>query len=375
MKTIGVVAEFNPFHEGHRFLFDKAKDISGGDRIVCVMSGDFIQRGGPAVFDKWERARSAVEGGADLILELPVIYSGASAGYFAKGAVAILEGLGAVDLLAFGSESGNIDELRSAAAALKEESEEQEQLIKAFLKEGHSYPKARFMALNLGKEYEELFTTPNNILALEYLAVTKLPAVTVKREGAGHLESGRMIREKLLSQDEKCFREREMRYFDLVRGVILRESWDYLESISSSGEGLGNKLKNEIRYASSLDDLIARVKSKRYTETRIRRLLAQVLLGITEDSVAGAKPYIRPLAFNKTGADILREVRDGGLNTIPIVDNYGKTFALGMEDLNRTIEKDFLATDMYGIIWSKDLYHNSDLVKKPIYVEDKTFNS
>ena len=364
-NTVGVIAEFNPFHSGHGFLFQKAKEISGAETIVAVMSGNFIQRGGPAVFDKWERAKVAVENGADLVLELPVVFASASAGYFAKGGVQVIEGLGACDYLCFGSESGDIEELKEAAQAMKMVEENRVGDIKSLLKEGISYPRARQEVFQEVYHDGKISRTPNNILAIEYLMATKLPAITVKRQGEGHLESATKMRAKLFSEDPERFISMDSKYFDMVRTAILSRSPEELERVASAGEGLGNKLKKDIRYASNLSSLIKRTASKRYTETRISRLFAQLILGIDRQTLERGRAYLKPLAFNGKGAQIIREVKDNGLNTIPFIDSYGKTFERGDEDLKLTLEKDILATDLYNIITAKDLYIQADLIKKP----------
>ena len=364
-KTVGIVAEFNPFHSGHGFLFRKVKEISGAENIVAVMSGNFIQRGGPAVFDKWNRARTAVENGADLVLELPVVFASASAGYFARGGVKVLEGLGACDLISFGSESGDIDELREAASAMKMVEENRTKDIKTLLKEGISYPRARQELFEEAYHNGKISRTPNNILAIEYLMATSLPAITVKREGEGHQESATKMRAKLFSENPEKFILMEEKYFDLVRTAILTRSPKELDAIASAGEGLGNKLKKDIRYAENLSSLLKRTASKRYTETRISRLFAQIILGIDRSVLERGKPYLKPLAFNEKGAGIIREVKNNELNTIPFIDSYGKTFEMGDSDLKLTLEKDILATDLYNIITGKDLYSEGDLVRKP----------
>ncbi len=364
-NTLGIIAEFNPFHSGHSFLFQKAKEISGADEIVCVMSGNFIQRGGPAVFDKWERAKNAVENGADLVLELPTVFASASAGYFAKGGVEVLEGLGAVDALCFGSESGDIDKLTQAAKTMKMVEENRGGEIRTLLKEGMSYPRARQEIFQEAFHDGDIAKEPNNILALEYLMISQLPAFAVKRDGEGHLESAAKVRAKLFAEDPERFLRMESRYFDMVRTAIIRSDAEELEKIASAGEGLGNKLKKDIRYADSLSALVKRSRSKRYTETRISRLLAQLVLGVDGEVLRRAKPYLKPLAFNEKGAAIIRDVKNKELNTIPFVDSYGKTFEKGDKDLSLTLEKDILATDLYNIITGRDLYQEADQVRKP----------
>lgn len=189
LKTIGIVTEYNPFHKGHAYMIEEAKRKSGADRVVVVMSGSFVQRGEPAIFDKWTRAEAALLNGADLVLELPVLFAAANAETFARAAVRILEESGIVDILCFGSESGDLYSMQEAAKLMVNETEEFQKLLKEQLDEGLSYPAARAKALETVSHISsEILSRPNHILGLEYLkALDKynctMKPMTIKREG------------------------------------------------------------------------------------------------------------------------------------------------------------------------------------------------
>ena len=367
MKSIGIIGEYNPFHQGHSYLIEKAMKSTGAEVCVSVISGDFTQRGTPAVADKWERARVAVENGVNVVVEMPVVYACNSAEYFAKGGVEILEGFGCVDYMAFGSECGDIDELKSVAAFLNDNDKVLHSRVSELIKHGNSYPKARLMAaLEINPGFDEaILKEPNNILAIEYLKKIKdIEPVTIKRRGVGCHESAEAIRDSLYEKTPKIFDEMDNRFFKLLSAKILQSDGEYLETISSAGEGLGNKLINEIRYVNSTDQLIERIKSKAYTRTRISRLLTQVLLGISSDSVKNARSYIRLLALDDVGAKFIKEMKKNKYCKLPVITNINREKE-EYPEIGPTLHQDILATDMYNIIAGKDLYDYSDYVKAP----------
>lgn len=376
IETIGVVAEFDPFHDGHIYLAETAKRITGASNAAAVMSGPFTQRGKPAVFDKWKRAADAVRSGVYcLVVELPAVCAVSSAGTFAAGGVGVLKALGCVDAIAFGSESGDAETLKRLARSYDLLEEDGGELIKKHLAGGLSYPAARQLALEellrSGDDAAaEAAKAPNNILAAEYIrAAGDMPFVTVKRNDPGHSATSTQLRRKLAETDGERLGRMDSSLFDLVRAAVLSKSADETERIASAGEGISNRLKSEVRYASDLDDLVARVKSKRYTYSRISRLLIQLLLGIEQekaDQVAGAL-YIRPLAFDERGAALLRRVRKEHLNTAPVIDSVAESLKEGGE-ISRVLATDVLAEDIYSIISGSDLYAESDFVRKPVFI-------
>lgn len=386
MKVLGIIAEYNPFHNGHLYHMESCRKQSEADAVVIIMSGNFTQRGEPAVLDKWIRSRLAVECGADLVLELPVVYGVNSAEYFAKGGVGILSGLGCVTHLGFGTEQGNLQELENIAEFLIERKTEYQGIFKSFLKKGVSYAKAQEQAVQifLGSNMSQLTVTPNNILALEYLKQLKIQnkiikPIIVNRKGAGYFDavpkqqiaSATAIRHHLSSKEREYYVppcvEEEMRkrpeisgYYDLVRSAVLRSSLQELAEILSVGEGLENRLKAQVRKASSIEELAGAVKSKRYPQTRIRRILCQTLLGIRpfEDTY-----YARVLAVGTEGKRLLREIKRKA--SIPVLTNINKA-----KVLPTVLKYDILASDMYNLLIGADLYRNSDYVMHP-YIQSQ----
>ncbi|MEG1567687.1 MAG: nucleotidyltransferase family protein [Anaerovoracaceae bacterium] len=372
MKSIGIIAEYNPFHSGHKYQIEQSREIIGADVVVAAISGDFVQRGMPAVYDKWTRAKMAVCEGVNLVVEIPTIYACNSAEYFAKGGVEVLEGFGAIDFLSFGSESGSLTDLTSVAKVLKEKDDLIHRKVQEYIKEGCSYPIARQKSAKefLTEKELETLDKPNNILAIEYLKnINKMTPITIKRVGDGYHQTATKIREQLSKQSDSNLQMIEQRYFDLVAAKILQSSGEYLESIFSAGEGLGNKLRNEIRYCKTREELIGRVKSKAYTYTRVSRLLTHVLLGITEETLRESQSYIRVLALDQKGATFLKEIKKKESQTLPIITNINKDinckkFNNG-EQMVKTIGYDIMASDIYNILCDKSLYENSDYVIKP----------
>lgn len=389
-RVLGIIAEYNPLHSGHIYQMNECKAACGADYTVIVMSGDFTQRGEPALTDKWSRTKAALMAGADLVVELPFYYACNGAGYFASGAVKILDAMGVVTHLGFGSEAGNIEELKSVAEALAEETSEISDRMKDFLSVGYSYPKAVEAAFGFkGKIAYE----PNNILALEYIKAlnsinSKIEPITIRRKGAGYNDvkiseemiSAKAIRNNLLNnkefiaeggdlaipglpdfssdilKEEREFLvlEEDSRYFDLLRSAILSsESWE-LRKIFSVTEGMENKMKNEVRYAKSLNDFIDRLKSKRYTRTRIQRMCAHTVIGFKKNAVI--PEYIRVLGFNKRGSKLIKKIKESDNLNMPVISNINREKAKG-------IEIDIKASDIYNLICGKDLYAFSDYVK------------
>ena len=367
MASVGIIAEFNPFHEGHKYLISKAKESCSDGAVVAVMSGNFTQRGTPAAFDKWHRAECAVKGGVNLVVELPVVFACNSAEFFAKGAVDILEGFGGIDKIIFGSESGNLDELTFVA----EQINRYDRIIKYeamnSLKEGISYPKARELVI---KKYIEdidscLMSEPNNILAIEYLRkIRNLEPITIKRQGLSHHVSGTEERRKLEKLYPGRYESIEQNYYNLVACKVLESNVAWLENIFLSDSGLSGRLKRYIRYSSDVNDLIEKIKTKGYTRTRVSRLLTQILLGIDKDILNDADNYIRVLAFDRKGAGFIKEIKRKSSNTLPIITNINKELDC-LPEVASLLEKDIMASDIYNLLTMNDLYSCSDYIKKP----------
>ncbi len=310
MRTIGIIAEYNPFHSGHRHHIAAVRKAFGPDcAVAAVMSGNWVQRGDAAIADKWTRAALALEEGADLILELPTLWAAASAETFARGGVALLDAMGCVDALSFGSETGTLAPLRAAADCLA--SEEWRAGLRAGLDRGLSFPTARQAAAEalIGPDAACL-RGPNNNLGIEYLRAIRalhssLVPHTLPRLGAGHDQagaegaphlSGSVLRDRLLWDGdapltpylslsaERVLRRDPASLTFCTQGVLARlramEAEDFAR-LPDSGEGLANKLRDAARQAQSLDALYFLVKSKRYTLSRVRRLVLWAFLGLT----------------------------------------------------------------------------------------------
>ncbi len=390
MKVCGIICEYNPFHNGHKYHLEQSLKESGADVCVAVISGNFMQRGEIAMLDKWTRAEMAVKNGANLVVEMPAVFACNNAGYFAKGGVEILEALG-VSTISFGSELGNMEELKAIARAMADNEEIIENAVKEAVKGGQAYPRARHEALVsiLGEEAAAHLDNPNNILAFEYLRhMTKAEPMTVKRMGSGYhdqqadspLASATAIRRaiaegreifqsvpgisgEIISREAGNIAGQEM-LFDLIRQKVLTTSALELNNIFGAEEGLGSAMKKGVRYWKSYDDIVEDLKSKRYTRTRIARVLALTLLGVTRDDVRNARNYIRVLAFDEKGSAYLKQVKKSGECLLPVITNINKDTEDCPEILS-TLEKDILAADIYNLATGRDLYANSEFVRRP----------
>lgn len=340
MNVAGIVAEYNPFHNGHRYHIEQTRKALGGDcAVICVMSGNFVQRGECAWFSKFARARIAALCGVDLVIELPIPWALSSAGGFARGAVGLLADTGVVTHLSFGSEAGDISLLEKSAQALL--LPEMDELIKAELSLGRSYAAARQSALQskLGDE-ARLIREPNNILAVEYLKAiydlrVDIKPLTVSRSGAGHdelsdnsmpsasqlrlcLSQGRSIRDFVPEAANEII-EREI---SSGRGPVMPENLEIAVlsrlrmlpeeaygQLPDSSEGLGNRLYSAVRSCNTLDSILAEAKTKRYAMSRLRRMLMCAALGITADMNFDTPQYLRVLAANEKGRGLLSEMQ------------------------------------------------------------------
>ena len=405
MRAVGIISEFNPFHNGHKHLIDKIRQELMPDYLVAVMSGNFVQRGEPAMWNKWTRAECAVENGVDLVLELPVCFAVNSAEEFARGGIRILKGLHLITDLAFGSESGEIKSLEAASRLLVKEENSFSSALRLALKEGISYPAAYDKAFrntigNAGEIQIDMLKGSNDILALEYLKQNiiqraGLKPFAVKRIGCGH-DKGRGDTEyasasairalikseqkltsvlsalpsetyKVLESKEFFSKNDELRYFTLLRNNLLTKSGEELGEVLSVTEGLEKNLKQALKKAVSVDDMIMSVKSKRYTYAKISRILVQSLLGLNKNTYemlqASESPYARVLGFNTAGAELLRVLKNKK-SKIPILTNLNKNIS---DDDPRMamLSLDVLASDLYSLIKGITIYDGSDFVNNP----------
>lgn len=324
--AIGIVAEFNPFHNGHKYLIAEAKRHAADNTAVAVMSGAWVQRGEPAITDKHTRAEIALENGIDLVLELPVIYSLNTAQKFAYGAIATLSATGVITSLAFGSESGNGEALISAADVLINEPPEVSERIKKLTGDGMSFAAARAEAFD-GLISDGLLREPNDILAIEYIRAIKelgesFDIYAIKRTGAAHdgaavddIASASEIR-RIMSTNSDASDYLPRCDFPLYSPAALDAAViaklrtcgaDYLRTINDVSEGLENRFIQAARECDNVEALCQLVKSKRYALSRIRRITYSALLGLTKELAQKAPSYIRVLGMNKRGAALLKQ--------------------------------------------------------------------
>ena len=338
MTTVGIIAEYNPFHNGHRYQLEEIRRRIENAAIIAVMSGSFAQRGEPAILDKFTRAQSAVGGGVDLVVELPFVFATRSAQDFARGGVGILSSLG-VDRLAFGSEVDDLQSIKKAAALI--DSDEVKARLRDNLAEGQAYAKALRSAL--ATEVGEAILQPNSMLAIEYvraLQSTAIEPLLIKRVGTNHddmsiggsIASASAIRAALpdCSAIESVVDARTLQalssadlpssenMFLPLRMKLITSTTAELRSIAGMNEGLENKILRAARTASSFAEMIDTLVNRRYTRSRIRRLMLHVLIGLTADQLKqfDGVNYIRVLAFNERGRAILRSIRNCG---VPVV--------------------------------------------------------
>ncbi len=397
MRAVGIIAEYNPFHNGHLHHLRQSMEQTGADVSVAVISGNFTQRGSFAILDKWTRAEMAVRNGVNLVVEMPTLFACNNAGYFAKGGIEILENLG-VTHISFGSESGNIAELLRISQEMQAHKDTINEAVRAAVKEGQAYPRARAEALRriLGEDVSAVIDSPNNLLALEYLRFMKTAQpVTVRRQGTGYYDlepKGTMAsatgirktladggdisrlvpdvtREMLLAHRAEIMSEEDL-YLLLIQKILTTPA-EVLNAIFGAEEGLGNKMKASVRYWKSYEEIVEALKSKRYTRTRIGRLLAMTLLGVRRSDVKHAQNYIRVLAFDETGSRYLKEVKKSGDCTLPILTNINREGGFSRE-IQKTLAKDILASDLYNFACGRDLYADSDHVRKPFRLGAET---
>ena len=403
MKVCGIIAEYNPFHNGHLYHIQKTKEITNADAIVAVMSGNFVQRGSPALFDKWTRTKMALQNGIDLVIELPTYYATSSAEYFAQGSIGLLDSLGIVDSISFGAKTTDLDTLKRIANILYLEPNNYKEFLQSELKKGISYPVARGNALKnfTKKEFDakyisEVLLDSNNILGIEYLKALMynnspiIPNI-ILRKGEDYNSinivdgvcSATAIRKMLEDNDIEKINEvvpqtsfeilkkeilngkapMSLKNFEKEIFYILRKSLSQdLFELADVSEGLENVLKKASNETTEIEKLVDLLKSKRYTRTRIQRILLHALLNITKDEVNNYKynpQYIRVLGFTKKGEKLLSQIYNK--SNLPIVTSVNKFLKNANETGRRMIEKDILATNIYTLGYQIPSYRKSNL--------------
>lgn len=379
MKTAAIICEYNPFHNGHKYQIEQIKKTH--DAVVCIMSGSFVQRGAPAVFDKWTRTRAALLSGGNLVIELPVCSALNCAERFALGGVFLSDALGICDTLFFGSESGDINNLCEYAKILSEETDDVSEKIKSNMMLGMSFPLAKEKAYS-DIIPPEFLNSPNNILGIEYIKAlnklkSKIVPKTIKRACVSHhslLPSGEFasasfIREQLTKgnniSDYVPFSYPDKMKNDglgeLIRYKILEMTPDEISKINDVTEGLENRIIEACRLYSSFDEICTHIKSKRYTLSRIRRILLSCLIGIDKESANKLPSYIRVLGADDTGLSLLSEIKKK--TSLPMI-----TKTADFKSINKSFALDIKSTDIFSIInkqgMGKDFLTSPQIIKK-----------
>lgn len=388
MKICGIIAEYNPFHLGHLRQIDYVKNVLGAEKIIVVMSGNFTQRGEIAVMDKFTRAKHAVIAGADLVIELPTVFATANAEIFAKGAINILSSLGIVDSICFGVESGATDDYISLAKEMNNETKEFKKILKEKLDGGLSLAKAKFETLkSLGKQFNEnLISSPNNILGLEYTKAILNTKSDIKifpllRDNIHNdktlkkgITSATSIREVIkLGKPKKAkksvppfvfgdFGKYPFDFEKLCLASVITAKNEDLEKILDCTEGLENRIKAFSKDNLNLEQLVDKVSTKRYTKTRIQRIILSNLLGIRKDFVLdclSSKLYAKVLAVNSESKDLIPLACSN--SSIPLLTRKSDLSSLKKTALI-CFEKDVLASDLYSLITQKKFNENQMLL-------------
>ncbi len=388
-NILGIVAEYNPLHNGHLYHIQNAKERTNAEYVVAVITGNFTQRGNTSIVNKWEKARMALNANVDLVIELPTLYSISSAENFADGAIKIFKQLG-VTHISFGMETSNIADLNNIAKVLESEPDEYKTLLKEELKIGNSFPKARQNALiNYLKDekYKEVIKGSNNILAIEYLKAIKrnkanIIPVGIKREKVFY-HSKKIIDEFASSTGIRYLLSRNQ--FDDITKVVPSSTFSILVDNINNGtytkdlsdfssliiyklrtmtkseianlpevsEGLENLIKSSVAKTNSIQELINMINSKRYTKTKIQRILIYALLGITKqdmDTSYKVIPYIRVIGFNNKGKKIISRIENN--NVITSVKKFEQSN--NNRRYRRMLEIDINATDIYTVAYKKN---------------------
>jgi len=413
-SVLGVIAEFNPFHNGHLHLIQAAREVHDFSAIVCVMSGNFLQRGETAICSKWVRTRMALDAGVDLVIELPFCFAVRSAYYFARGSIELLYRTGAVTHLAFGSESGDLKKLRSIATIITHEDQEYKTHLKHYLARGLSFPAARSRTIQnvLGERITDLEHTimqPNNILALEYLRVLEqeslpIQPLTISRRGSGyhHLEispypSASAIRARLLddriteiegSMPPACLASLQQE-ITLGRAPVTMETLEHtilsrlrtipldkLAQIYEITEGLEYRIREAAMESGTLHELKHYIKSKRYSLTRINRLLLYLLLDVEKEAMHAFDQrgplYAHILGFSTKGRKILQNIKNK--SSLHILNRGSDVKNVCTDSTNPTLramlDLDVRATDIYTLLYpNPSTRHGSqDFTTSPVII-------
>lgn len=402
-KVLGIIAEYNPFHNGHLYHIEQSKELVNPDYTVCIISGNFVQRGNVSIIDKWSKAEMALHAGANLVIELPTIYSTSSAENFAEGCVKILDSFKLDTVLSFGSECGDINTLNKFAEILNKEPQEYRSLLNHELQTGISYPKARenalLMYVNDIRKYANTLSSPNNILGIEYLkAIKKLKSnvlpLTIKRNAVDHdseeiiedYASSTHIRELLCENKNITKLVPKFSYDILARQInsgksvldiaafereilyaLRKMTLNQISNLPDVTFGLANSLMYAVNSCNSYEKIISMVKSKTYTQSRVQRILLYALLGITKEDMQEskkAKPYIRVLGLDDKGRELLSELSKSN-SRLPVITSVKDFYnTSNNRSLTRMLNIDVLATNIYTLEYLQDSQANLDYTQK-----------
>ena len=396
MNIGAIVSEYNPFHNGHKYHLEQTRNI-GVTHLIAIMSGNFIQRGSASMFSKYTKAKMALVSGIDLVIELPVIWSTASAEKFAYGAITLANALGCINYLSFGSECGDIDKLKKIASIISNNTISDE--LKKNLNCGFNFAKSIQNALNNTQvpELANILNFPNNILGIEYIKSlyktnSNISPITIKRKYSHHnsknlsgkFASASAIREQiLLYKNINSFVPNEVNniiqeeinkgyapanILNAERAIISKlrcMTKDRLKLLPNVNEGLENRLYNAIHLSTSIDELYNMVKTKRYHHSRIRRIILHAFLEIYNHLYYMPMPYIRILGFNNKGKEILKFAKQTA--TLPIITKSAQISSLN-NDANNLFKLECLATDLYNILTPKILPCGQEMTNKIVIV-------
>lgn len=415
MKILGIITEYNPFHNGHLYHLFKAKEITRADYVVAVMSGNFLQRGEPAIINKWARTKMALNAGVDLIIELPFVFSTQDANGFAFGAVKLLDSLKIIDYLCFGCETDNLDTLYSISNFLDAEPQKYKELIVYYSKKGYEFPKVRSQALCeyhriLGLEGLEKISTlelskllkyPNNILALEYIKhllnlKSKIKPIAIKRIGAsyhqknikGKISSATSIRNEILNNlsppktdlfilNDKIkstippsgfsVLESELRegrgpitldsYRQSIFAILRRMSSDDIFRIQGVTEGLENRIEKASLKSYTIEQLINAIKTRRYTRTKIQRIILHIMMNLSKGDISIFNKYgplyARVLGFSKKGKTLLRAIKKN--SSTPLISKLSNYLRQIIYEENNRVQNSLVKMLDYDIL-ATDIY-------------------
>lgn len=382
MRVVGLIAEYNPFHNGHKYHIEKAKEVANADFAVVVMSGNFVQRGAPAIIPKHLRAEAALQSGADLVIELPVCYATGTAEQFAYGAVSLLDKLGCVDTVCFGSECGDIEPLKSLAKILCDEPAEYKENLHSNLRSGMSFPLARQKAIQslCDSHYlAELLEQPNNILGIEYMKAlyrlgSNIEPMTIRREVSYYhdtelqeqFSSASALRQVIEDGDyaklygqipsecmpilEDSYSVRYPVYANdfslLLKYKLLNETSTSLVEYADVSEELANRIYNRLNDYVTFDQFCELLKTKEITYTRISRALIHVLLGVKKIDYNEIE-YARVLGFRKNSSDLLTNLKK--LSVVPLISKLTTCDELS-ENAKKMLKIDLFASNLYESI-------------------------